>query len=475
MTNIGSLELFLAILVAAFGGAHAAYKAKRVDTIGLTDIAIWFTAVFFGVGPWVAVISGGILPQQESGVVFQAYLSIGLFIAGIVLAGHLIGLFVKRRHPDEPGEERRGLAPVMAQVAHVNAPILLALYCVAIVIKIYVGYKYRLFFSGDQESKLLPIPYALRSALDLSIVIMDAAYLWGAVMLCARGRYRHIAAVVVVIGILLSFTVGRRWLIADIFLLSLCYYMYRGISLRVFVVSIFLAAILLYVAMPFFWRVRYYRQQDSMNTDAVGSVVSAGFRAATDWDNEQLREAYSKNLASRPVFIRFNMAIAAAQESHSPMMGRVTKNVLLWCVPFAFYESKRLLTEPEQDIQEFYGMPISDTSSNWPAYGLADFGLPGAFLAGLTLGLMIATSEVIAIWLGWRLPMLAICIIAILFSAATAVEETPMYLIRSLRDAVLLSIPFILALPILRRPRTPSATDHEQPWHGYTAESEPAT
>jgi hypothetical protein len=98
-----------------------------------------------------------------------------------------------------------------------------------------------------------------------------------------------------------------------------------------------------------------------------------------------------------------------------------------------------------------------DMAENWPAFGMAELGiLFGPPLFGFGLGLALHAIQRLAIAIGWRMPFIALCLLGVGYDVAVSVECSPITLIGSLRDLMLLSAPFLIFYPFLR-PKVPRA------------------
>ena len=79
----------------------------------------------------------------------------------------------------------------------------------------------------------------------------------------------------------------------------------------------------------------------------------------------------------------------------------------------------------KQMIIEHLGEPPHDDDSTWPAFGMADFGLPGCFLYGLLFGLLIQGLESFSRRIAKQSLGLAIFSVGMTFFVVTFVDEEP--------------------------------------------------
>jgi len=447
------LDLLLPTLLLLGGGFHAAYRLRRAYTVHLIDITIWMTCLVFGTGPWIAVVFGGKLPDYPAWASLEVYAAIFLFLIGLALAGVLTTSRANRRAVVEGTVPTGSLMLLLYQGAGASMLIVLGFFVCGVLFKIYAGFTWGVFVAGDQASKSVSVSYGVSAAYVVALMALRASFLCALLWLFQRPRRATVIPIIIVAGtFLLDFTVGRRALIADTFLITLCWMMLRGMNLKWFFGLVFLMALLGYFAIPFFWNVRYYYQRLGNTTNSVSRFVTATGSAFTDWDKTAREAAYKQNMASRPISTGLNYLLAERLQSNSPTYGEATWNSAVMVVPYVLFPGKRDVPTPEETLVMRFQLPDIDMADNWPAYAMADFGwVFGPVLFGLLLGGLMTGLQYFAVWIGWRFPYTAMCLLAVGYEAAVSVETTPVSLFANLRNVMLFLPVALLLLPFVRR------------------------
>src|SRR5439155_10794660 len=189
------------------------------------------------------------------------------------------------------------------------------------------------------------------------------------------------------------------------FLLILCWLLLRGMSLRLFFGMACLIAVVGYLAVPFFWSVRYYRGRLSTQTSAVYRFVHAVGDAITDWDKAAREQGYARNMSQRTLTMELNCAIASGLEDNSPTYGELIWSSAVTAIPYVLYPDKRLVSQPEPILAAHFHYPDIDMADNWTAYGMAEGGpIFGPLLFGFLLGMILQAVQRFAVAVGWRMP-----------------------------------------------------------------------
>ena len=92
MFNATQIELIMATLVVGIVILATRRTLSQLENINLLDLSLFFIALFFGVGPWIAFIYGDFsfyagnksYPPEPAGTLFKAYCVIILYIFGIL-------------------------------------------------------------------------------------------------------------------------------------------------------------------------------------------------------------------------------------------------------------------------------------------------------------------------------------------------------------------------------------------------------
>jgi hypothetical protein len=266
----------------------------------------------------------------------------------------------------------------------------------------------------------------------------------------ATGRaYAFPACCLLVVG-LFAFLNGRRNLaeVGAIFTFSMLAASPSLLKSWKFWGSLGIAAVLvLRVAGPFFVALREeFWHKDIAKAGAQGLWLAIPSAVDNmDWIVDSGR--YERQSIERANILNFNYGIAERQtysRSDSFMLGEATANNLIWVVPRFLYPDKINQLRPEPTVQAFFGMPEHDEGSNWPAYGLADFGPPGGIIVGLIFGAFLVVGQraaTKAMFTGAHLAgafLLAAC-----FHSLMMVDTGPDATLQAFRDATLLALPAV--------------------------------
>jgi hypothetical protein len=161
----------------------------------------------------------------------------------------------------------------------------------------------------------------------------------------------------------------------------------------------------------------------------------------------EFQEASDSNIGRRAAVHAFNYKVAEAQADPltDPMLGEAFGLNVLWNIPTALFRNKTQMLLPETAIQAHHGLPLADEGANWPNTGYADFWIPGGFIAGAIMSLLLDATLWLSAWLlrhGAALPSAVFA--GITLHAAIYVDTDPMEFLQSLRDGLILSAPFVM-------------------------------
>ena len=448
------MDLLFPSLLLLLGGVHALRRIRRLDTIHLIDVTIWMTCAFFGTGPWLAWAFSlhGQLPQHPGIVVAKAYIAIFLFVFALMGTATILTSGANRRAAAQGVLPAHSLRLMLLQGEGASVWVITGAFILAVALKFYVGLKYGFFMLGESATRDVDISYTVTSLFALSMIVWRASFACALLGLFHRPR-RHVVlgSIIVLCTFLFDFTMGRRPLIIDTFLLFACWLLLRGMNLRFFLGVVCIIAVLGYFAMPFFWSIRYYRYRGATQTRSVAGFVRAVGDAITDWDKAAREAGYAQNMATRPLTVQLNIAVAEGLEHNSPTYGYCLYSSAVMCIPYALYPDKRLVPPSEQILVAQLGTPNVDMGDNWPAYAAAEFGtFVGPLLFGLFVGLLLYMLQRLALAIGWRMPYLGMCLLAVGYDLAVSVETTPQTAFGTIRHVLLVITPFLVCFPFVR-------------------------
>ena len=260
----------------------------------------------------------------------------------------------------------------------------------------------------------MTIPYAVQTASQFLTLLDYGLFMWASIMVFspkARWFDRALTLAIFVQSAPLIFLEGRRIILEHILLLQFGY----GVSHRfrfdkkVIVGIVLFIPLFHFVLSPIFLIFRgefSSRYQRTRNFSEALSLAVMSF--ADDPDLFRTTQATIKdNLSERPLIMRFNAKICDSQLTGTPVLyGTAMWNSALMAIPRFLLGSKDDVAYSETMICRHFGLedPEFDTSSNLPAYGMADFGLFGCVLYGIFWGVTLSSMERLAWFTAARHP-----------------------------------------------------------------------
>jgi len=455
MNTSSALELFFAtgLLVIAFG--IAARRLRNPHAISIIDLAVWFTAAFCGAGAWVSFLSiGPSSGEYRSIYVIFGYAMVYMFVGGLLLSS----VFPRPRTQMVTLAERPPtsyLNEIILSAVRINPLLIVALFAIAIFIKIYYGIQYNILTTYDRPDTVAnPVPsYVYGLYYSYTPMIVKVCLVWASITLFTRGSLAPLSIVIIMGSLLISSMQGRRWLLSDGFIIILCYIMLRGITIRTMILGSLVLWLIIYFGMPFIFAVRQVRQGYGSGQNSVQVYLRSVRDAIQQWNNPYLSTAYKQNTGVRMTSIQFNYMIAQAQDRTPYMMGQCFLNNIARTLPSAIIPEKNQWLRPEQAISWHYGFPDSDYASTWANHGAADFGILGSLLYGVILGYLLRGLQAVSFRLIQKLPTVGLFTFAVAYMGAVEVEGEPSALIGEIRDLLIIIIVTSVLLPF-RRPTT---------------------
>jgi hypothetical protein len=415
-----------------------------------TDLAVIMVGSFFGIGPWVAAIQQKwTLPYESTDILVKAYFACALFLIGIYLG----------QKPVRTRANGVTVKTLMDRSSQISILTIIVLEATMWAYKIILGQKYGIFFSGTAtQERVESLPYILVIAGNITYLLRLVSLVWASATLnmSDSARRKTVAAFILFSNLVAAFLEGRRWLLLVVVSMAVTTAMYKmkgqvqWIRKRAILVVALVGCFMLF---PFFLSVRQTYFSRERGDDAVQAFVDSAKEASMSDDNSGAQRDNWENMAQRTMMIRFVCNIFGSQENYSPMAGEAFGSTLVWVIPSVFLKSKRGMVQTEQLIERYYRQPEVDVSSTWVSLGCADFGLPGAFLAGLILGLAMGAVEN---WAGKQMvdmPILSLAACGGLISLAWNVESDPTDLWGFIRALLLIWIPTVLVKRAIRKPK----------------------
>jgi hypothetical protein len=447
MSHSTIIHLLLASGILFHGAFHG---FRRRSTFALNDLALCMTAAFFGIGPWLAFFYGrGTLPEYELVYLLKVYACLDLYLWGLAFVRRLAPLFGFARKNGQQSAPT-SLFDTLKEAGRISPTFLISVYGSVWGIRLLLGLRYGIFVSGTATAENMEmLPYLVFAAATVLEVVAYACVLWASTVLWTASKRRGFAGALLLLELMWMSLQGRRWILALITMVFLGYLATSGrLRLRVAAVGAAVVFVLVVWLFPGFASFRDHYLRVYTVQDALPSIGSAVRSMSVD-DVQIASQQHI--LRERPLIVGFNLAIAEGQAEHGLMMGQALLNALVRVIPSVFYPAKTSqILQPEEQVQTFYNVRVKDTSSNWPAYGMADLGIIGGLAAGLLVGGIMLFVQ----WLAaTRLPVsrfLTLCMLGGMIMDAAFVEETPVHLFSTLRVLVLLNLVLWLPAVLLR-------------------------
>ncbi|MDB6030289.1 MAG: hypothetical protein JWM16_627 [Verrucomicrobiales bacterium] len=444
-------HLVLCSLIAVVALSHAFCVYHKKQPIAVVDLACWVTSAYFGLGPWVAFVYGkGRLPQEDFDILTFTYLSIGLFLVGLYCAK----IFSPKKLDNE-GQRQTGLFHLLQNTPSVSFTALLVFCGLVWAVRVLLAFQFGIGLSGTvTEEALSNMPYAVFIIYSIFDSVAFACAFCAAGFLFHAPKKKWQALFIVLLELIWAYGQGRRWVLGLLVVVTLAFLSTgRRPKLSHLICSGALVGFLVLWAFPAFLAFRTQYLSSSSNREALSSIFEVGKDIATA-EMAETSDMYRENMAERPLIVGFNFRILEAQNNCELMWGHAFANTFIWIIPSVFYPAKAsVLLQSEENIQHHYGLPLVDTSSNWPAYATADFGWCGPLFVGFLLGVLISLLEGFA-WSQAKLyPLLGFCTLGVAVNIAITVEETPLFAWENIRNLILLSIFLKITIPLFRSVR----------------------
>lgn len=436
---LGSLLLLIVILVLK-------QSLKNRSSITLIDISIWITATTFGLAPFVLILYGGQFPEANLLDVLMSYLGIIFFV---------LGLLVIKKYFNKSLNKNLSLADIIKKINNVNPKQVLLFYSIFFIVRAIFAFNYGIFSSGSATTERMEsLPYLLFASRSLLDILFWGCILWSVVKVLSDKKLTLLPAIILIIEIFLIFFRGRRQMLYFVFLFLYIYLLlgYK-FNFRIIIPSTIIIIILINIIFPLFLSFREISLGISKNSDLLENYsYSYYLLSQTGVD----RSYYERNVAQRVYINTWNIDLLSKSSLVDGLNGQALLSSILLVVPRPLLPFKGTLKDPEYLINYNFGLELSDSPSNWPAYGFADFGLLGGFFYGLILGYLLYLFQLFAKLNFKRHPFIAFTILGAASFIAFFIEESPIAIFSLLRDAILLYFIFNF-LNLFRRKKSKQA------------------
>lgn len=444
MTSASILELTMAGGLIAIASAFTLWMIARPERVDLFGIAFFVTAAMPGAGCFLAYFYGADLDLKVgvTAVVF-GYMSIYCFLIGMLL----FRFFIWR--------PREHYMRLLIDTANNRPPMSLFLFFIACwTTRLILAFGYGAFFSGTND---------LAQGVPLGILPFERTFNYvsfGLVFWCVAHLFTTKGCslsgwLLLLPEVFYLFACGRRWMLAfgmAIFLI----YAARQVKLRIrtLVFGGIIGITTILVLMPFFQATRYLlggvsRYSSSNQFVNIIHAMGEAYKGLWVQKSETLIEMHEGSMKHRTRITNLNVDIADELSNHGPMWGES----LLRDFHRIFIPRTGGLAG-EQSIQDHFEWKLKDISSNWPAYGLADFNLPGCVVYGAFFCGLISIFEVLILRTYHKHPMFAMFILGVGYYGVAFFDVPPGRILSCLRALIGLTV---FSLPFLFI----SASNHE--------------
>lgn len=445
------LELLLATLLLGWGLSDFYVRRRNLKNFSSVDLALWFSSLFFGLGPWVSFYYGhGQLPDVDQMSMIEAYITVGLYFFTLVCVRKFTsGVYYRQSGAD--GKTRTTvLRSLTLNLDSIKPTRVLLIYLSIILLRVYLAAVKGVLFSFGANGDLVKeydLPYGVVVAQSLSSTLVWGCILWSGIYFWFRPRNRLIPMFILGCEFAFACVQGRRMIVyvGVVFLIG---YLLSPVKkgLKHLTYFFVILVILNVIVFPAFIGIRLFYLFPREGENAF-VVMEGALEKLWESDRSQISSVYEENMAMRPNLIRFNCQILDAETSISPLYGQALLKSLEWCIPAALFSGKNDLTDFRFFVEDHFDLPRYDPSANWPAYGCADWGLLGGCVSGVIFGFVLTLIEKFSFWLKRKMPYLAYCSVAGVLVLAMSVQQAPMddwVLIRNL--FILLCIGYFIDL-----------------------------
>jgi hypothetical protein len=395
------VEFTFASLILFFTTLHFLRLLKNRTTISFIDISILITGITFGLAPFISVFYGSSFPDEKPLNVAYSYIGIMLFLSGLVIVKKIFTNKIKNNFT---------LNSLLLSVNKINSKQVFIFYSAYFIIRLIFATKYGIFGSGSATSeRMTALPYFLfvtRSLLDLTLF---GVLVWCITKILINKKIIVFPAIIIIIETLLIFFRGRRQMLFILFLFLYLYIIlgYR-INFKIFIPSLVILILMVNIIFPIFISLRDASLRTSQTGDVLNDYKASYYVLSRTGIDKQY---YESNVAQRVYINNWNIDILKKSSLSDGLNGQALAMCIIWAIPRPLLPIKGSLKDPELLINVSYGLPLTDSSSNWPAYGFADFGVIGGLLYGLLLGLLLLSFQYFAKFNLKKFPFLTFIII----------------------------------------------------------------
>jgi hypothetical protein len=389
MNNV-AIELILGLLIGLTGIFTFLKIRNNFEIFSTIDLAIWSNAAIFGFAPWISFYYGNHkLSDVSLYILLETYGAVLFFIYGLFL---MRAWTPKFKIKNGTQEYLGGFLKVITSFILFVDPTSMILFFIGtfffqILFDLKAG-----FLSGINKSTWVKLPYWLTS-INMMIGLFKYICVVWSVTSFLKGKNKLISMVILLSEFVFALIYARREMAFFLVLIFIIYLINEKKVKFKFVIG---ALALIVFANSFIFplyldiRIASYRFHYLSPLTKVSAIASylITHPVLHTWGKR-----YARNMSHRALIIRPIARILKKQNTQPLMMGRAIVRTLYWVVPKVFLDQKYLHRQPLQYIEHFYGMASRDRGVDWPFFGCADWGIPGAFFMGLLLGGLLVFLE----------------------------------------------------------------------------------
>jgi hypothetical protein len=399
----GYLELFYAGIITLLTLVHFLRAYQRKDQIGLADFAVWTTGAYFGLSPFVSLIHGAEISNDDEGrYILPLYIANSLFLVGILVAKQLFAGLRQRTLLREGGNRKYPMRWMLSGISRVPVIVMVFLTLLFLAIRVYemtLGGGFSTLNSQDvmdNKSYFFVIVENLGRA-TFSAVVIYVAYnlcnwtnVWVSflmlsslgVMSLLSGRREMVFYVYLAVFVIMIIDKSSRWKITVLSVLTVI-----GVGL-------------FFIVFPVFLSLRTtladYRQSDATLTNPIVLISQAFHDRALSSADMEYGDEYRTNVAGRLLEDRdFPLDILQAEERRPVMGGEALFNSIMYAFP-RYLRVVNIFGSTKEDVLVAMDMPIRDVATTFASYFIADFGMIGGLIGGIFYGAICCSFEIMA-------------------------------------------------------------------------------
>lgn len=443
-------EIILGLVLIISGCAHAIIMYNSSQKLLLSDICILSTCVGYGLAPIIAWLAGSLILETWD-IVGVVYLAVALYCLGLLFSGFLakrVQRLTKQNNFKHRYRSESFLVVFITSISKLPVSHVVAAFSAVVVLRLY-SFSLGGGLSGINTAEVnlswsYPMVVLQKLAEPFNIAVTIIALVW------LFGRRRLLLATTMLIVVAaLAFLDGRRELIYLVITAFFVAYGYYGnVKVRYILYSVFGVVFILMVISPIFLGVRKSFQESSLDQRKMNPLVNieqAFDESFSKTEDNRTKESIS-NLQNRPLGARkFLLSVFDAQTYYQPLYGSAFIQSNLAVLPRFVRWDQSLSENPKNYVQRKFGLEEKDAAHTLISAGVADFGIWGALIAGIMMGVFLNFGIKFGIQLLANYPFAGVYVFATLWSISINIEMPPGFESTIIRN-VLIVVVFLFLL-----------------------------